>query len=65
MKRGFCGFCGRPSLGTQLVLMRLISDFTAAIRLRRNTIAMERTTIEHPESLQEIACVKQFDLEQG
>ena len=24
-----------------------------------------RTTIEHPESLQEIACVKQFDLVQG
>jgi len=49
VKRGFCGSCGRPSLGTQ-VLMRLISDFTAAIRLRRNTIAMEGQQLSTPRA---------------
>ena len=50
LKRGFCGSCGRPSLGTQFVLMRLISDFTAAIRLRRNTIAMEGQQLSTPRA---------------
>lgn len=57
MKRGFCGSCGRPSLGTQLVLMRLISDFTAAIRLRRNTIAMEGQQLSTPRAYKRSAAL--------
>jgi hypothetical protein len=65
VKREFCGLCGTPSLGTQLVLMRLISDFAAAIRLRRNTTAMEGQQLSTPRAYKRSPALSNFDLVQG